>query len=127
MAKRDYYEVLGLERDASEADVKKAYRRLAMKFHPDRNQDPSAEEKFKEASEAYEVLSDPSKKGTYDQFGHAGLDPNSMGGRGWWRQFQRHLQRRLRRHLRRRRTQFGPARLRPALHAGTRTREGGAR
>jgi molecular chaperone DnaJ len=82
MAKRDYYEVLGLERDASEADVKKAYRRLAMKFHPDRNQEPEAEEKFKEASEAYEVLSDPSKKGTYDQFGHAGLDPNSMGGRG---------------------------------------------
>jgi len=82
MAKRDYYEVLGLERDASEGDVKKAYRRLAMKFHPDRNQEPEAEEKFKEASEAYEVLSDPSKKGTYDQFGHAGLDPNSMGGRG---------------------------------------------
>ena len=82
MAKRDYYEVLGLERDASESDVKKAYRRLAMKFHPDRNQDPAAEEKFKEASEAYEVLSDPSKKGTYDQFGHAGLDQNSMGGRG---------------------------------------------
>jgi molecular chaperone DnaJ len=82
MAKRDYYEVLGLERGASETEVKKAYRRLAMKFHPDRNQEPEAEEKFKEASEAYEVLSDPSKKGTYDQFGHAGLDPNSMGGRG---------------------------------------------
>ena len=83
MAKRDYYEVLGLERDASEADVKKAYRRLAMKFHPDRNpDDPSAEEKFKEASEAYEVLSDASKKNAYDQFGHAGVDPNSMGGRG---------------------------------------------
>ena len=62
MAKRDYYEVLGLARDASEADIKKAYRRLAMKYHPDRNQDPTAEEKFKEASEAYEVLSDPRKR-----------------------------------------------------------------
>jgi molecular chaperone DnaJ len=82
MAKRDYYEVLGIARDASEADIKKAYRRLAMKFHPDRNpDDPSAEEKFKEATEAYEVLTDAEKRGTYDQFGHAGLDPNAMGGR----------------------------------------------
>jgi molecular chaperone DnaJ len=83
MAKRDYYDVLGLGRDAAEADVKKAYRRLAMKFHPDRNpDDPSAEGKFKEASEAYEVLSDPAKKSAYDQFGHAGVDPNGMAGRG---------------------------------------------
>ena len=83
MAKRDYYDVLGLGRDAAEADVKKAYRRLAMKFHPDRNpEDPSAEGKFKEASEAYEVLSDPAKKSAYDQFGHAGVDPNGMGRGG---------------------------------------------
>jgi molecular chaperone DnaJ len=82
MAKRDYYEVLGIARDASEADIKKAYRRLAMKYHPDRNpDDPSAEEKFKEATEAYEVLTDAEKRGAYDQFGHAALDPNAMGGR----------------------------------------------
>ena len=81
MAKRDYYEVLGLGRDASEADIKKAYRRLAMKFHPDRNpEDPSAEEKFKEATEAYEVLNDAEKKRTYDQFGHAAFDPSAAGG-----------------------------------------------
>jgi len=83
MAKRDYYEVLGLSRDGSEDEIKKAYRRLAMKFHPDRNpDDPQAEEKFKEASEAYEVLSDPQKKSAYDQYGHAGVDPNGMGARG---------------------------------------------
>ena len=77
MAKRDYYEVLGLERGASSDDVKKAYRRLAMKFHPDRNDgDASAEEKFKEASEAYSILGDPEKRRTYDQFGHAGLSGN---------------------------------------------------
>ncbi len=82
MTKRDYYEVLGLSRDASEGDVKKAYRRLAMKFHPDRNpEDPNALEHFKEASEAYEVLSDPGKRSAYDQFGHAGVDPNGMGAR----------------------------------------------
>ncbi|MCB1682894.1 MAG: molecular chaperone DnaJ [Pseudomonadales bacterium] len=83
MAKRDYYEVLGLQRDASEADIKKAYRRLAMKHHPDRNpDDTSSEEKFKEASEAYEVLSDAEKRQAYDQFGHAGVDPGAggMGG-----------------------------------------------
>jgi molecular chaperone DnaJ len=83
MAKRDYYEVLGVNRDASDADVKKSYRRLAMKYHPDRNpDDPSAEAKFKEASEAYEILSEPAKRRAYDQFGHAGVDPNSMNGRG---------------------------------------------
>jgi molecular chaperone DnaJ len=81
MAKRDYYEVLELERTATEAEVKKAYRRLAMKFHPDRNPgDAGAEEAFKEAKEAYEVLSDPQKRAAYDQFGHAGLDPQR--GRG---------------------------------------------
>ena len=75
MAKRDYYEVLGVDRGASEADVKKAYRRLAMKYHPDRNSgDEQAEEKFKEASEAYEVLSDQEKRAGYDRFGHAAVD-----------------------------------------------------
>ena len=82
MAKRDYYEILGLNRDVPEGDIKKAYRRLAMKFHPDRNpDDASAEEKFKEATEAYEILSDAEKREAYDRFGHAGVDPN-MGGMG---------------------------------------------
>jgi len=75
MSKRDYYEVLGLERSASDEDIKKAYRRLAMKFHPDRNTgdgQKEAEEKFKEVKEAYETLSDPSKKSSYDNYGHAG-------------------------------------------------------
>ena len=81
MAKRDYYEVLELGRTAAEADIKKAYRRLAMKFHPDRNPDNAdAEEAFKEAKEAYEVLSDPQKRAAYDQFGHAGLEPGRGGG-----------------------------------------------
>jgi len=80
MSKRDYYEVLGVARDASEGDIKKAYRRLAMKYHPDRNPDDAdAEAKFKEASEAYEVLADPEKKAAYDRFGHAGIDPSAMG------------------------------------------------
>ena len=75
MAKRDYYEVLGVERNASDADVKKAYRRLAMKYHPDRNSDVAdAEERFKEASEAYAVLSDQEKRTAYDRFGHAAVD-----------------------------------------------------
>jgi molecular chaperone DnaJ len=74
MAKRDYYEVLGVDRNTSEADIKKAYRRLAMKLHPDRNpDDDSTTERFKEASEAYEVLSDPEKREAYDRFGHAGV------------------------------------------------------
>jgi len=82
MAKRDYYEVLGLNRDAGEDEVKKAYRRLAMKNHPDRNpDDPAAEDRFKEATEAYEVLADADKRQAYNQFGHAGVDP-SMGGMG---------------------------------------------
>jgi molecular chaperone DnaJ len=83
MSKRDYYEVLGVDRSASEQDIKKAYRRIAMKYHPDRNPDDAdADAKFKEATEAYEVLSDGSKRGNYDQFGHAGVDP-SMGGGGF--------------------------------------------
>ncbi|MGY8812703.1 MAG: molecular chaperone DnaJ [Pseudomonadales bacterium] len=82
MSKRDYYEVLGVERGASEAELKKAYRRLAMKFHPDRNpDDEKADEKFREATEAYEILTDASKRAAYDQYGHAGVDP-SMGGGG---------------------------------------------
>jgi molecular chaperone DnaJ len=82
MAKRDYYEVLGVNRDASEGDLKKAYRRLAMKYHPDRNsEDPDSDDKFKEASEAYEILQDREKRAAYDQFGHAGVDP-SQGGAG---------------------------------------------
>jgi molecular chaperone DnaJ len=81
MAKRDYYEVLGVNRDCSEDDLKKAYRRLAMKWHPDRNPDnPKAEEHFKEAKEAYEILSDANKRAAYDQFGHAGIDPQAAAG-----------------------------------------------
>ncbi|MEE9565071.1 MAG: DnaJ domain-containing protein, partial [Candidatus Hydrothermarchaeaceae archaeon] len=72
--KRDYYDVLGVSRDASEAAIKKAYRKLAMKYHPDRNKEAGAEEKFKEISEAYGVLSDDEKKRQYDTFGHAGID-----------------------------------------------------
>ncbi|MDH3209502.1 MAG: molecular chaperone DnaJ [Burkholderiaceae bacterium] len=84
MAKRDYYDVLGVPKNATEDDIKKAYRKLAMQHHPDRNQSGSAtrsEEKFKEAKEAYEMLSDGQKRAAYDQFGHAGVDPN-MGARG---------------------------------------------
>jgi len=85
MAKRDYYDVLGVGRDAPEGEVKKAYRRLAMKFHPDRNPDDArAEEKFKEATEAYKVLTDEDKRHAYDRFGHAGVDSNAGGmGRGF--------------------------------------------
>jgi len=83
MAKKDYYEVLGVNRDASEDDLKKAYRKLAMKWHPDRNPDnPKAEEHFKEAKEAYEVLTDAQKRAAYDQFGHAGVDPSAGAGAG---------------------------------------------
>src|SRR5574339_114753 len=83
MAKRDYYTVLGLNRDASEDDIKKAYRKLAMKHHPDRSpDDKGAEEKFKEAKEAYEVLSDARKRAAYDQFGHAGVDASAAFGPG---------------------------------------------
>ncbi len=85
MAKRDYYEVLGIDKNADAGTIKKAYRKLAMKYHPDKNQDDKeAEEKFKEASEAYEVLSDPEKKQRYDQYGHAGLEGAfGQGGFSW--------------------------------------------
>lgn len=84
MSKRDYYEVLGVERGADEKDIKKAYRRMAMKYHPDRNPgDEEAEAKFKELSEAYDVLADPQKRSAYDQFGHAGVDgQGGFGGGG---------------------------------------------
>ena len=81
MAKRDFYEILGVGKNASEEEIKKAYRKLAMKYHPDRNPDNKvAEEKFKEAKEAYEMLSDSQKRDAYDRYGHAGVDPNMGGG-----------------------------------------------
>ncbi|MBA2676273.1 molecular chaperone DnaJ [Ramlibacter sp.] len=83
--KRDYYEVLGVPKNASDDEIKKSYRKLAMKYHPDRNQGDNgkeAEAKFKEAKEAYEMLSEPEKRAAYDQFGHAGVDPNMRGGPG---------------------------------------------
>jgi len=83
MSKRDYYDVLGVERNVSEADLKKAFKRLAMKYHPDRNpDDKEAEEKFKEAKEAFDILSNAQKRAAYDQFGHAGVD-SSVGGGGF--------------------------------------------
>ncbi len=85
MAKRDYYETLGVPKNASEEEIKKAYRKLAMKYHPDRNQGDhakDAEAKFKDAKEAYEMLSDAQKRAAYDQYGHAGVDPNMRGGPG---------------------------------------------
>ena len=83
MSKRDFYEILGVNRDASSEDIKKAYRKLAMKHHPDRNPDnPKAEAQFKEAKEAYEILSDEQKRTAYDQYGHAGVDPQARGGAG---------------------------------------------
>ncbi len=84
MAKRDYYEVLGVNRDADDETIKKAYRRLAMKFHPDRNPDnPRAEEQFKEAKQAYEILTDANKRAAYDRYGHSGIDPQAgMAGAG---------------------------------------------
>ena len=80
MAKRDYYEVLGVDRGASADEIKKAYRKAALKFHPDKNPgDKDAEEKFKEAAEAYDVLSNPDKKARYDQFGHEGMGAGAGG------------------------------------------------
>ncbi len=89
MAKRDYYEVLNVEREASADELKKAYRKVAMKYHPDRNPDDpgAAEEKFKEASEAYEVLSDPEKKARYDRYGHEGVKSAFGGGGFSWNDF----------------------------------------
>jgi len=84
MAKRDYYEILGVGRDASEDEIKKAYRKLAMKHHPDRNlDDANAESRFKEAKEAYEILGDEQKRQAYDHFGHAGVDPQAAGAGGF--------------------------------------------
>ena len=81
MSKRDYYEVLGVSKNASDDEIKKAYRKLALKYHPDRNPgDKEAEAKFKEASEANEVLSDKQKRARYDQFGHADVGNGSTGG-----------------------------------------------
>ena len=83
MAKRDYYEVLGVDKSASTDEIKKAYRKVAIKYHPDKNpDDPSSEEKFKEAAEAYEVLRDQDKKQRYDRFGHQGMNGGGFSGGG---------------------------------------------
>ena len=84
MAKRDYYEVLGVKKDADEREIKKAYKRLAVKYHPDRNQDENdTGENFKEVKEAYEILTDPQKRAAYDQYGHAAFEQGGMGGGGF--------------------------------------------
>src|SRR5688572_17051838 len=83
MSKRDYYEILGVSRDAAEEEIKKAYRKQAVKYHPDKNPgDKAAEEKFKELGEAYEALSDAQKRAAYDQYGHQAFDPRTRAGRG---------------------------------------------
>lgn len=83
MAKQDYYEILGVSKTAEEREIKKAYKRLAMKYHPDRNQgDKEAEAKFKEIKEAYEILTDAQKRAAYDQYGHAAFEQGGMGGGG---------------------------------------------
>ena len=96
MAQRDYYEVLGVARDASEDEIKRAYRKMALQNHPDHNPDnPEAEQRFKEAAEAYEVLRDPERRARYDQFGHAGVGNNGDFGawvrRRYLRSFRRYL------------------------------------
>lgn len=85
--KRDYYDVLGVGRDASEEDLKKAFRKLAFQYHPDKNHDDKAADMFKEINEAYQVLSDPEKRSAYDRFGHAGIDNSSFGGMGGFEGF----------------------------------------
>src|SRR5699024_2211456 len=83
MSKRDYYEILGVSKNATADEIKKAYRKVAIKFHPDKNpDDPTAEDKFKEAAEAYEILSNPEKRQRYDRFGHQGMNGGGFGGGG---------------------------------------------
>ena len=85
--KQDYYDVLGVPRNAGADDLKKAFRRLAMQYHPDRNQEPGAEAKFKRVNEAYEVLSDPDKRAMYDRYGHAGVSTSAAGSPSFGRGF----------------------------------------
>ena len=80
---RDYYEVLGASRNSSQEEIRTKFRRLALEYHPDRNKDPEAQEKFKEINAAYQVLSDPQKRAQYDRFGHAGVGAGNGGGRGF--------------------------------------------
>src|SRR5690606_7043176 len=83
MSKRDYYDILGVSRTADQGEIKTSYRKLAIKYHPDKNpNNPEAEEKFKEAAEAYEILSNPEKRSRYDQFGHGGVNGGGFGGGG---------------------------------------------
>ena len=85
--KRDYYEILGLSRNANSEEIKKAFRQQALKYHPDKNKDPDASDRFKEVNEAYQVLSDPEKKSQYDQFGHAGINNGGASGFGGFEGF----------------------------------------
>ena len=90
MAKQDYYDTLGVSRSASEDEIKKSYRKLAMQYHPDRNpDDKGAEDKFKTAAEAYEILSDPEKRARYDQYGHQGVASDFGSGGFQWTDFSR--------------------------------------